>query len=84
MRGWNKFEIDPLGGNRMVHNSVEYRYGAFEMFYDAGAIWDEGRQAATPRHGIGLGLRHGSFELAMAFPVRSGRADPVFMMGMNY
>jgi hypothetical protein len=83
LRGWNKYEIDPIGGNRMVHNSVEYRYGVFEIFYDAGAIWDEGR-AVTPRQGIGSGLRHGPFELAVAFPIRNGRADPVFMMGMNY
>jgi len=84
LRGWNKFDLDPLGGNRMVHNSVEYRYGAFEVFYDAGAIWDSGQESATPRHGIGVGLRQGSFSLAVAFPVRSGRADPIFMMGMNY
>ncbi len=83
LRGWNKFDLDPLGGNRMVHNSVDYRYGAFEIFYDAGAIWDSG-QPATPRHGIGVGLRDGAFALALAFPIRSGRADPIFMMGMNY
>ena len=29
LRGWNKYEIDPLGGNRVVSNSVEYRYGPF-------------------------------------------------------
>lgn len=84
LRGWNKFEIDPVGGNRMVHNSVEYRYGPFEIFYDTGAIWDSGVQPATVRHGIGVGLRQRSFALALAFPVRSGRADPIFMMGMNY
>ncbi|MBZ5583230.1 MAG: outer membrane protein assembly factor [Acidobacteriia bacterium] len=84
LRGWNKFDLDPLGGNRMVHNSVEYRYGFFEIFYDTGAIWDSGLQSATPRHGVGVGLRQGSFSLAVAFPVRSGRADPIFMMGMNY
>ncbi len=84
LRGWSMDEIDPLGGNRMVHNSVEYRYGAFEAFYDAGAVWDEGEPGVTPRNGIGFGLRHGPFEMALAFPVRSGRADPTFIMGMNY
>jgi len=83
LRGWNKFDLDPLGGNRMVHNSVEYRYGVFEIFYDAGAIWDSG-QTAVARHSIGVGLRQGSFSLAVAFPVRDGRADPIFMVGMNY
>ncbi|HUI82263.1 MAG TPA: BamA/TamA family outer membrane protein [Bryobacteraceae bacterium] len=83
LRGWNKFEIDPLGGNRMVHNSVEYRYGVFEMFYDAGAAWDSG-QSAVLRHSIGTGLRQGPLFVAVAFPVREGRVDPIFMVGMNY
>ena len=30
LRGWNKYEIDPLGGNRAVYNSVEYHYGPFQ------------------------------------------------------
>jgi hypothetical protein len=83
LRGWNKSDLDPLGGNRMVHNSVDYRYGVFEAFYDAGAIWDSG-QPAIARHGIGVGLRDGAFAMAVAFPIRGGRADPIFMMGMNY
>jgi outer membrane translocation and assembly module TamA len=83
LRGWNKAELDPIGGNRMAHNSVDYRYGALEVFYDAGAIWDSG-QPATVRHAVGAGLRQGSFFLALAFPVRSSRMDPVLMMGMNY
>jgi hypothetical protein len=83
LRGWNKFEINPLGGNRMVHNSVEYRYGAFQVFYDAGAIWDSG-QPSVVRHSIGTGLRQGPLFAAVAFPVREGRADPIFMVGMNY
>jgi hypothetical protein len=83
LRGWNKYEIDPLGGNRMVHNTVEYRYGVFEIFYDSGAIWDRG-DTAVLRHSIGAGLRQGLFSLAVAFPVRDGHIDPIFMVGMNY
>lgn len=83
LRGWNKFDLDPLGGNRMVANSVEYRYGAFQVFYDTGAIWDGG-QTPIARHSIGVGLRQGVFSLAVAFPVREGHTDPVFMVGMNY
>jgi len=83
LRGWNKFDLDPLGGSRMVHNTVEYRYGVFEVFYDSGAIWDRGDNAVL-KHSIGVGLRQGQFSLAVAFPVRDGRADPIFMLGMNY
>jgi len=83
LRGWNKYDLDPLGGNRMVHNSVEYRYGVLEAFYDAGAIWDRG-ETATLRHSVGVGLRQGLFSLAIAFPIRDGHIDPIFMVGMNY
>ncbi|MBZ5623652.1 MAG: BamA/TamA family outer membrane protein [Acidobacteriia bacterium] len=83
LRGWNKYDLDPLGGNRMVHNTVEYRYGAFEAFYDSGAIWDQG-ETAILRHSLGVGLRQGLFSLAVAFPVRDGHIDPIFMVGMNY
>jgi len=83
LRGWNKFELDPLGGNRMVYNSVEYRYRLLKVFYDSGAIWDE-RQAAVLRHSVGVGIQQNGLFVAMAFPVKEGHIEPVFMVGMNY
>jgi hypothetical protein len=83
LRGWNRYEIDPFGGNRIVHNSVDYRYGMFQVFYDTGAVWDGG-QPAIPRHSVGVGVRQSAFFLAIAFPVREGHADPIFLVGMNY
>ncbi|HLH16529.1 MAG TPA: BamA/TamA family outer membrane protein [Bryobacteraceae bacterium] len=83
LRGWNKYQLDPFGGSRMVANTAEYRYGAFEIFYDSGAIWDHG-DGAVLRHSAGVGLRHGIFSLAVAFPLREGHIDPIFMAGMNY
>jgi hypothetical protein len=83
LRGWNKFDLDPLGGNRVAHNTVEYRYRFFQVFYDTGAVWNQGQPAAA-RHAAGVGLREGGFSLAVAFPLRSGRAEPIFMVGMNY
>lgn len=83
LRGWNKYDLDPVGGNRMVYNSVDYRYGLFEAFYDTGAIWDAG-QTATARHSVGVGLRASVFTLAVAFPVRGGKIEPVFIMGLLY
>jgi len=83
LRGWSKFDLDPLGGNRVVHNSVEYHYGVFQVFCDSGAIWDNG-QSPVARSSVGVGLRQGIFSLALAFPLRDGRVDPVFMVGMNY
>jgi hypothetical protein len=83
LRGWNKYELDPIGGNRVVYNSVDYRYGPFQAFYDTGAIWDGG-QPVTARHSVGVGLRASILSLAVAFPVRGGHIEPMFMMGLLY
>ncbi len=92
LRGWNRYEIDPLGGNRVIHNSVEYSFrinpgnvntGTMQAFYDAGALWNQG-QSAPLRQSVGVGYRQSVFSLALAFPMRDGRTIPVFMVGMNY
>jgi len=83
LRGWNFSEIDPLGGDRLVHNTVEYRYRLFDVFYDSGAIWDQG-QPAVLRHSLGIGIRQNNTYAALAFPIREGHIEPVFMVGMNY
>jgi len=83
LRGWNRFELDPLGGSRMVHNSVEYRYRLFDVFYDSGAIWDQG-EAPVLRHSVGVGVRQNGMYAALAFPIKEGHIEPVFMVGMNY
>ena len=83
LRGWNKYDIDPIGGNRLMHNTVEYRYGPFQAFYDAGSVWDNG-QPATARHSVGVGFKESIFSLAVAFPIRSGHVEPIIMIGMIY
>jgi hypothetical protein len=87
LRGWNRFDIDPLGGNRVVHNDFTYGYrigeGTIEAIYDTGAIWQSDRQAIL-RHAFGFGYKQGIFVLTTAFPIREGRMEPVFMAGMNY
>ena len=90
LRGWNKFDIDPLGGNRTLYGSVTYGYHIMRVFYDTGAVWDQG-VSPEPKHSVGigvasgLGLFHkGAILLAVAFPIERGRADPVFIAGMNF
>jgi outer membrane protein assembly factor BamA len=82
LRGWNKYDLDPLGGSRLVYNSLDYRYGVFDVFYDTGAVWDPGQEVLA-RHSVGVGLRKSSFMVALAFPIK-GRTSPIFMVGMNY
>ena len=42
LRGWDRYEIDPLGGSRVVHNEMTYGYrfgeGTVEGFYDTGLV----------------------------------------------
>ena len=83
LRGWNKYDLDPIGGNRLAHNSVEYRYGPFQAFYDTGAVWDSG-QPVVQRHSVGVGIKESIFSLAVAFPIRAGHVEPIVMMGMVY
>ena len=83
LRGWNKYDLDPLGADRLVYNSIEYRYGMAEVFYDCGAVWNRGEPAEV-KHSVGLGLRKGVFSVAMAFPLRDGHFTPMLMVGMNY
>ena len=91
LRGWNRYEIDTLGGNRILHNSVDYSFrmnswekpSSLEVFYDAGVLSNQG-QAAPVRSSMGIGYRQSVFNLALAFPFRQGRVEPVFMVGMNY
>jgi len=81
LRGWNKFDVAPLGGDRLAYGSLEYRYRPFLVFYDFGAVWDAG-QSATTRHGVGLGVAwpNGLF-LTVGFPVRLERVRPLVMFG---
>jgi len=83
LRGWNKYDLDPIGGNRLAHNTVEYRYGPFQAFYDTGAVWDSG-QPVIQRHSVGVGIKESIFSLAVAFPIRAGHVEPILMMGMIY
>jgi hypothetical protein len=86
LRGWNKFTLDPLGGNHMVHGSVEYRWRYFQAFYDTGAIWDR-RIDAEQKQSVGFGVRTGSKDgilLAVAFPLQNGRVDPMFIAEIDF
>lgn len=90
LRGWDKYSLDPLGGNRLAYGSVTYGYHIMRVFYDAGSVWDQGKtpeakQSAGIGVSSGLGLFHkGAFLLAVAFPLRQGHYDPVFIAGMNF
>jgi hypothetical protein len=90
LRGWNKYSLDPLGGNRLAYGSVTYGYRFMRVFYDAGSVWDQGHSVAV-KHSAGIGVSGGlgvfeksTFLLALAFPLRQGQVTPVLIAGMNF
>lgn len=90
LRGWNKDDIDPIGGNRVAHASVTYGYRIMRVFYDTGSVWDHGK-SSEDRNSVGAGVTTGlgilgkdALLLAVAFPVRRGAVVPVFVAGMNF
>jgi Omp85 superfamily domain len=83
LRGWNKFELDPLGGSHIVHGSIDYAFHWLQVFYDTGAIWDTS-QEREQKQSVGTGFKLDGFQLAVAFPIRSGRIEPIFYAGLNF
>jgi outer membrane protein assembly factor BamA len=83
LRGWNKFDLDPMGASHVVHGSIDYLYRGFLVFYDTGAVWDRPEEREQ-KQSLGLGCKKGGFQLAGAFPARAGAVSPVFYAGMNF
>lgn len=85
LRGWSKFDVAPLGGTRMAHAALEYGYHGFQVFYDTGVLRDD-REKGDTKHSLGLGYRtkEERFFLALAFPVKAGRVQPIFMTGVTF
>lgn len=84
LRGWNKFELDPIGGSRVMHASVDYHFDHFTVFYDTGAVWDQPQHREQKQSvGAGFNFKKG-FQLAVAFPLRAGAIEPIFYAGMNF
>jgi hypothetical protein len=90
LRGWNKYNLDPLGGNRLAYGSVTYGYHVMRVFYDTGSVWDQGKTPEVKESaGIGVSsglgvLEKGAFLVALAFPLREGHVTPVVIAGMNF
>jgi hypothetical protein len=83
LRGWNKFDLDPLGASHVAHGSIDYGYRGFLVFYDTGAVWDRPEEREQ-KQSLGIGCKKSGFQVAVAFPVRSGSVNPVFYAGMNF
>ena len=83
LRGWDKYDIAPAGGDRMFHTSFEYQYQALGMFLDAGAVWDHGADAKM-RVSTGVTFNPGPVFFTVGFPLNTDEFRAVFVMGLRF
>ena len=82
LRGWDKYDIAPVGGDRVVYSSIEYRYTGLALFLDVGSVWD----ANTERHvrvSAGFGFHAGPAYLVVGFPLNTDDLRAVFTIGLR-
>jgi Omp85 superfamily domain len=82
LRGWDKYDIAPAGGDRMFHSSIEYRYTGLALFLDIGSVWDAGTERKV-RVSTGFGFHAGPAFLVVGFPLNTDNLTAVFTMGLR-
>jgi len=94
LTGWSKYEIAPLGADRMAYASMAFRHKYAEVHYNAGALWDEA-QPIVLRNSIGVKPKLGSIFHApgpirivldivsptIGFPLTHSNAHPIISIG---
>src|SRR6185436_6715564 len=79
LRGWNKYDIDPLGGTRVYHFSTDWSWNHIGVFFDNGSIWSDG-EAAINRSSLGVNLG----PLKLAFPIHcANNCGVTFLIHFN-
>jgi hypothetical protein len=84
LRGWNKYDIAPAGGDRMFHQSLEFRLWHVGAFFDVGSVWDRSSDAKT-RYSTGFGAHSDNGFLTFAFPLNTDNGGGLtFMAGVRF
>jgi hypothetical protein len=83
LRGWDKFDILPAGGDEMAHGSVEYRNRGFAVFFDAGSVWERETEAKM-RLSTGFGFHIDNFFMTLGFPLNADELRTMFMIGVRF
>jgi hypothetical protein len=86
LRGWNKFDLAPLGGSRLAYGSFEYSLrlrgrglrGLRQagVYYDAGAVWNPGDPIQMRS---AVGIRVLSF-IRVGFGIRGSHLTPTLIL----
>ena len=86
LRGWNRWELAPRGSDRLAVFSMDYRWHHLRLAYDAGSVWLRAGDAQL-RQSVAVGFADNlwsGFSFLVAFPLREGRVEPIFIAGMNF
>ena len=67
LRGWDKYEIAPAGGDRVVYAALDYRYTGLALFFDVGSVWDANTERRV-RASAGFGFQAGPAFLSRRLP----------------
>ena len=82
LRGWDKYDISPAGGDRMFYTSAEYSVRALSLFLDGGSVWDAGTQKKV-RFSTGVSFSPGPVFFTLGFPINTDEFRAVFTMGFR-
>ena len=83
LRGWNKFDIAPAGGDRVFNSSLEYRYRAFGVFLDGGSVWNHDSEMRF-RLSSGFGVQTDNAFVTLAFPLNADDLNVTFTVGVRF
>jgi hypothetical protein len=82
LRGWDKYEIAPAGGDRVIYSSVEYRYTGLALFLDIGSVWNANTERRV-RASTGFGFHAGPAFLVVGFPLNTDDLTAVVTFGLR-
>ncbi len=85
LRGWNRFDVAPAGGDRVFHHSLEYRYRGLAFFLDGGAVWNGGTDKRI-RFSTGFGFHDADDNvfITLGVPLNAEDATAAFLMGVRF
>jgi len=83
LRGWNKFDINPAGGTRLLYQSLEYRWRCAAVFVDAGSVWDPSTESSM-RWSTGFGCHGDEFFFTLGVPLNADDVRVTFMTGVRF
>jgi hypothetical protein len=82
LRGWDKYDIAPAGGDRVAYSSIEYRYSGMALFLDVGSVWDANTQRKV-RVSTGFGFHAGPAFVVVGFPLNTDDVRAVVTLGLR-